>query len=105
MDPRYAVAFLMRYASSWRPAANELSKAAYNDLVSVEEMAQFLTPGQNAMTGVPAGASGAPVGRGERLVAVRAADVARLAGRGGPPAPLCNRPVFDLAGRHVATRT
>lgn len=103
MDARYAVCFCMRYARSWREAAIELSKAAYNDLVSVAEVTKFLTPGQNAMTGVPqarraAGWAEENVWSPQELAMtlVWQVDADR-------PRPLCNRPVFDLRGHHVAT--
>lgn len=103
LDARYAVCFCMRYARSWREAAIELSKAAYDDLVSVEEVASFLTPGQNTMTGVP---------QARRAVAWAEENIwspqelaASLVWQvdADRPRPLCNRAIFDLDGRHVAT--
>ncbi|MFB9311545.1 hypothetical protein [Nocardioides plantarum] len=103
IDARYAVAFQMRYARSWRAAANELSKAAYNDLVSIEEMTQFLTPGQNGMTGVPQ-ARRALGWAEENVWSPYELPMSLLwQVEADRPRPLCNRPIFDLAGRHVAT--
>lgn len=103
LDARYAVAFCMRYSRSWREAAIELSKAAYNDLVSVQEVTEFLTPGQNGMTGVPQARRG--LGWAEENVW----SPQELAGsivwqvEADRPRPRCNQAIFDLTGRHVAT--
>jgi hypothetical protein len=102
-DPRAAVSFEMRYARDLRRAVTVLDMAAYSDLVSVEEVDRFLTPGQNSWTGVPLAReavgfaeenSWSPQEVGMRMVWVLDA---------GLPAPLANRPVFDLRGRHLGT--
>ena len=101
-DVRYAVSFLMRYARSDRLAAIELEKAAYDDLVSVEEMSDFFGR-QNGWTGVP---------RGRAATGFASENVwsppegwmldvwERVAGY---RRPLANAPVFDLSGRHLGT--
>ncbi len=102
-DPRAAVSFEMRYAGDLRAAVVVLDMAAYSDLVSIEEIDDFLTPGQNSWTGVPLAReavghgeenSWSPQETGMRMV------ISRDAGR---RALVPNRPVFDLTGRHVAT--
>ena len=102
-DPRAAVSFEMRYAGDLRRAVAVLDMAAYSDLVSVEEVDRFLTPGQNSWTGVPLARKA--VGYGEentwspQEVGMRMVWVLDA----GLPSPLANRPVFDLHGRHLGT--
>jgi hypothetical protein len=76
--------------------------AAYADLVSRAELA--------TLVGMCAGWTG--IGRGREVVelmeenAWSPAEVAMRhvwTGDAGLPRPLCNRPVFDLSGRHVGT--
>ncbi|CAN5327271.1 hypothetical protein BH09ACT12_BH09ACT12_31270 [soil metagenome] len=99
----YATSFLMRYAPSLRHAVAYLDMAAYSDLVSIAEQRDFLTPGQNGWTGVPqarlavelaAENAWSPQEVFMRLVWIIDAGLLR---------PLCNAPIFDLAGRHLAT--
>jgi hypothetical protein len=104
IDERYAVAFMMRYAGGVRDAANVLSLAAYNDIVSVQDVSDWLTPGQNGMTGVPQAREA--VGWAEENVWSPQELPMSLVWQieAERPRPLCNRPVFDLAtGRHIAT--
>ncbi|WP_148611879.1 hypothetical protein [Nocardioides rubriscoriae] len=102
-DPRSAVSFLMRYAGSVRQAVRVLSMAAYDDLVSIQEIDTFLTPGQNSWTGVPQARAAVPLAS-ESCWSPAEVDLVFvwvvLAGR---PMPLCNAPIFDLSGRHLAT--
>ncbi|WP_139977753.1 hypothetical protein [Nocardioides litoris] len=103
IDAAYAVSFVMRYADSVLGAATALSLAAYNDLVSVDEVSDWLTPGQNGMTGVPQAREA--IGWAEENV--WAPDELWVSwvwqALAGMPRPLCNVPVFDRSGRHVAT--
>jgi hypothetical protein len=102
-DPRAAVSFLMRYAPSKRAAARALSMAAYDDMVSIGEMTDFLIPGQSALTGVPQARDALPLAVENcwspaefDLVTTWVLEAAR-------PLPVCNAPLFDLSGRHLAT--
>lgn len=103
VDLLTAVAFEMRYASSVRAAARVLSMAAYDDLVSVEEVSAFLTPGQNGMNGVPQAREAVPFAVENAWSPAEIDLVATWVLDGGRPLPWCNRPVFDLGGRHLAT--
>ncbi len=97
-----AMAFEMRYAPSVRAAVEVADMAAYDDVVSLAEAAEYLA-GLNGWTGVPQARaallladenSWSPQETGLRMVWVVDA---------GLPRPLCNVPVFDLAGRHLGT--
>jgi len=98
----WSVSFEMRYAEGWRKAVVALDMAAYNDLVSLEEQAEFFTH-QNGWTGIPQARKALPFADENswspaetlmRLVWVVDAEL---------PPPLCNRPIFDLRGRHLGT--
>ncbi len=97
-----SLCFMMRYASDVREATRAMDLAAYSDLVSIGEFTAYALehPG---WTGIP-----------------QARDAAKLADENswsgwetwmrmlwrldaGFPPPLCNQPVFDRAGRHIAT--
>ena len=94
--------FEMRYAASQRDAAVTLSMAAYSDLVSVDELAEYAYEHP--------GWTGAPLCRGaiplafENAWSPREVDIAIVwVVLAGLPRPLLNRPVFDRAGRHIGT--
>lgn len=101
-DPRYAVSFEMRYAVSEASAVEVLDMAAYSDLVSLAEMDDFFET-QYSWTGIPQARAAlphadencwSPQEAGMRKVWTKLAGFRR---------PLCNRPVFDLSGRHIGT--
>lgn len=105
--PVRSAAFELRYAASLWEAVTAADMAAYDDLVSLQELSDYAghAPrfGLSAWTGIPRCReailladenSWSPRETWLRLVWVRIA---------GLPAPLMNRPVFDLEGRHVAT--
>lgn len=94
--------FAMRHAYHLREAVAVLDLAACSDLVSIDEMAAY-AEAHPARTGVPQVREAleladenawSPMEVSTRLIWV--VD-ARL------PRPLCNRPVFDLRGRHIGT--
>jgi len=94
--------FEMRYAFDEFEAAVVLSMAAFDDLVSLDEMAEFewLHPGW----------TGAPRCRGGLALAVENAwspQEVRVLGvwclYAELPRLLCNRPIFDRRGAHVLT--
>ena len=93
----------MRYAESWRQAVVALDMAAYNDLVSLEEQAEFFTH-QNGWTGIPKARKALGI-RGLRTAGHRRRTVMRLVWEVDAelPRPLCNVPIFDLDGRHLGT--
>jgi hypothetical protein len=100
--PTRSVCFEMRYADNLRDAVVSFDMAAFADLVSVEEQWDYVLehPG---WTGIPRARqamglveenSWSPWETRCRLVWVLDAVL---------PPPLCNRPLFDLAGRHIGT--
>jgi hypothetical protein len=100
--PTRSVCFEMRYAGSLRDAVVSFDMAAFADLVSVEEQWAYVLdhPG---WTGIPRARqamvlvdenSWSPWETRCRLVWVLDAAL---------PPPLCNRPLFDLHGRHIGT--
>jgi hypothetical protein len=96
-----ATCFEMRYAASLRGAVRALDMACYDDLVSIDEVAEWValhpsyTGIEQARLAIPLGDENAwsPAEVDFRL------DWAEAVGR----RPLTNRPLFDLAGRHLGT--
>ncbi len=97
-----SVAFEMRYARSLVAAVQVLDMAAYSDLVSIDEVAEFAA-GLNGWTGVPRCRealefadenSWSPAEVNMRVIWRRDA---------GLPRPVCNRPLFDLQGNFIGT--
>lgn len=97
-----SVCFLMRHARDLRAAVVALDLAAYNDLVSIDEAARYAAT-LGTWTGIPQCRRALDLGDENawsppeilgRLIWVLDAGLSR---------PLCNRPVFDLDGRHIGT--
>lgn len=101
-QPVWSVSFEMRYAADWRRAVVALDMAAYNDLVSIDEQAEFLSH-QNGWTGVPKARKA--IGFADENSWSPAEVLMRLVWQVDAelPRPLTNRPVFDLRGRHLGT--
>lgn len=97
-----SVCFEMRYASTVERAALHLSMAAYDDLVSIDELMDYASrhPGWTGISRSRDGAALAdeniwsPAEFWMGVVWVR---------RAGLPRPLCNAPLFDEHGRHIGT--
>lgn len=94
--------FEMRYASDLREAVRVLAMAAFSDHVSVAEMTAYAAR-HSGWTGVPQAREALPL-VDENLWSPAEVDMylvwlldAAL------PRPLCNVPIFDLDGRHLAT--
>lgn len=102
-DLRYAVSFEMRYAGSVREAVAIADMACYDDLVSVEEIAAFLTPGQNGWTGVPQARDAIDLARENAWSPTEVSMRMSWTIDTGFREPLCNVSVFDLGGRHLLT--
>ena len=101
-DPRYAVSFEARYAPDHLRAVTALDMAAYSDLVSREEMADFFAT-QYAWTGIPQ-ARAAWACAEENSWSPREVVLGHVWSEvAGFRRPLRNCPVFDLAGRHLGT--
>jgi hypothetical protein len=97
-----SVGFEMRYAATVWDAVIVIDMAAYDDLVSIEEMWVYVAT-LNGWTGVPQCRaalamanenSWSPMETFMRLVWIVLC---------GFPVPLCNQPVFDRQGQHVGT--
>jgi hypothetical protein len=101
-QPVWSVSFEMRNAASWRQAVVVLDMACFNDLVSIEEQAEFISH-QNGWTGVPQ--SRKAIGYADENSWSPREVMMRLVWEldAGLPRPLCNRPIFDLDGRHLGT--
>ncbi|MEV4999714.1 hypothetical protein [Nocardioides sp. LML1-1-1.1] len=101
-DPAWTTAFLMRRAVSLVQAVVALDMAAYDDLVSLAEVASIIA-GQRSWTGVPQARAALALASENSWSPQE--TVMRLAWTDGTglPAPLANRPLFDLTGRHLGT--
>jgi hypothetical protein len=105
--PVRSVAFAMRYAANLRQAVTAFDMAAFNDLVSKDELVAYagLAPraGLSGWTGMPA------CRKGTSLVDENAWSPQEVGTRltweleAGLPRPLTNVPVFDRAGNHIGT--
>lgn len=100
--PTWAVSFEMRYARSQYEAAKILSLAAYDDLVSIDEMREFFID-QSSWTGIPQ-ARDALTWAEENVWSPAEFDLGiHLYVERHRDRPLFNQPVFDLNGRHLFT--
>jgi hypothetical protein len=105
--PVRSVAFAMRYAANLREAVSAFDMAAFNDLVSKDEVVAYagLAPreGLSGWTGMPA------CRKSTGLVDENAWSPREVGTRlgweldAGLPRPLTNVPVFDRAGNHIGT--
>jgi hypothetical protein len=100
--PERSVTYLMRHAATLLEAVIAVDMAAYNDLVSVAEVAAYL-PTMPAWTGIQQCRTATALANenawsprevGVRLTWERHARLPRL---------LANQPVFDTRGRHIGT--
>jgi hypothetical protein len=105
--PVRSVAFAMRYAANLREAVAVFDMAAFNDLVSKDELVAYagLAPreGLSGWTGMPG------CRKSTDLVDENAWSPREVGTRlnweldAGLPRPLTNVPVFDLSGNHIGT--
>jgi hypothetical protein len=97
-----SLCFMMRYARDVRDAVQCADMAAFSDLVTVAECAAYCLehPG---WTGIPQARQALPLA--EENSWSKWETWMRLLWQvdAGFPRPLCNQPVFDLTGRHIAT--
>jgi hypothetical protein len=98
-----SVCFEMRYAGSVRAAVVAADMAMQADLVSLDEMWAFVAT-QSGWTGIPRCREALTLAH-ENSWSPRETSHLRLVWvlDAGLPQPLCNVPVFDLAGRHLGT--
>jgi hypothetical protein len=92
----------MRYAASERRAAVVLSMAAYYDLVSVDELAEYAAR-HSGWTGIPRCRAAIPLAEENCWSPTEVEMVLTWRLDAELPRPLCNRPIFDLGGRHIGT--
>lgn len=94
--------FEMRHAVSVEAAAVVLAMAAYDDLVSVAEMAawEFEHP---AWTGAPQCRAAVAVAHENCWSPMEAVTAYVYEVAAELPRPLCNRPLFDRRGKHIGT--
>lgn len=97
-----SVTYLMRHAPTMAEAVTALDMAAYNDLVSIQEVRSYL-PSLATWTGIPQCRRATDEAEENawsprevvmRMIWTRVAEL---------PRPLCNRPVFDRFGQHLGT--
>jgi hypothetical protein len=100
--PVRSACFEMRYAFDVRQAAVALSMAAYHDLVSVEEMAEYAWQ-HNGWTGIPKCRGAVPLAEENCWSPPEVEMVLTWRIDAELPRPLCNHPLFDRAGNHVGT--
>ena len=94
--------FEMRYAADERQAAATLSMAAYYDLVSVEELAEYAGR-HSGWTGIPQCRKAIPLAEENCWSPVEVEMVVVWRVDAELPGPLCDRPVLDLSGPHIGT--
>jgi hypothetical protein len=92
----------MRYAHSDREAARVLSMATYYDLVSIDELAEYAAR-HSGWTGIPRCRKGIPLAEENCWSPAEFDMVLNWRIDAELPRPLCNRPLFDLNGRHIGT--
>jgi hypothetical protein len=94
--------FSMRYAATENEAVQLADMTAYADLVSREELAAFVAVNAS-WTGMDLARIGARDMDENAWSPTEVTMRRRWVLEGGFPRPLCNRPVFDLTGRHIGT--
>jgi hypothetical protein len=100
--PVRSTCYEMRYARDPRRAAVILSMAAYSDLVSVDEMADYASQ-HSGWTGIPTCRAGIPLAE-ENCWSPPEVDMVLIWRVDAElPRPLCNWPLFDRAGNHIGT--
>ncbi|MGZ4456672.1 MAG: hypothetical protein ACXVW1_04635 [Nocardioides sp.] len=94
--------FEMRYAPTDRAAASALSMAAYSDLVSLDEMAEYAAA-HRGWTGIPRCRRGLALAEENAWSPPEVSMTLVWQLDAGHPRPRCNVPVFDRAGRLIGT--
>lgn len=98
-----SVTFEMRRAGSVLEAAKTFAMAAYNDLVSIDELVEFAERELNAKTGVENVRGAVPFLTENAWSPMEPEMFHHWVVTADCPPPLFNVPIFDLAGRHLAT--
>ncbi len=100
--PLRSLTFEMRRSRTVLEATKWFAMAAYDDLVSINELAAFVERELNAKTGVATVRAAIPL-LTENAWSPMEPEMFHRWVASGRPAPLFNVPVFDRLGRHVAT--
>ena len=101
--PLRSVTYEMRRARSVLEATKWFAMAAYNDLVSIDELVAFTERELNAKTGVAQVRAALPFLSENAWSPMEPEMFHHWVVTAGRPAPLFNTPVFDRHGRHIAT--
>ena len=101
--PLRSLTFEMRRATSVLEATKVFAMAAYNDLVSISELASFTERELNAKTGVATVRAAIPLLTENAWSPMEPEMFHHWVTTAGRPAPLFNVPIFDRSGRHIAT--
>lgn len=101
--PVRSVTFEMRRAGSALEAATTFAKASYGDLVSIVELMDFTERELNGKTGVARVRDAWPLLTENAWSPMEVEMYHHWTVLADCPPPLFNVPVFDLAGRHLAT--
>ncbi len=101
--PLRSVTFEMRRARTVLEATKIFAMAAYNDLVSVDELAEFVDCELNSKTGVQTVRDALPFLTENAWSPMEPEMFHHWVATAGRPAPVFNVPVFDHHGRHIAT--
>ena len=97
-----SVGFEVRHATNWQEAVLTIDMAAYSDLISVADLAAYISdlgPWTGVVQARKALACADENAWSPQEVRMRLAWTQDA----GLPRPLCNVPVFDCNGRHVGT--
>lgn len=97
-----SVAFEMRYAFGVRAAVEALDMACYSDLVSIQEVADYVAC-HNGWTGIGQARAALQLGREDAWSPQETQMGLVWELDAGLPRCRMNVPIFDLDGRHVAT--
>lgn len=101
-SPAFAVLFEMRYADRLWSAVRAMDLAAQGDVASIAEVLD-LAGRLNGWTGIPQAREALPLAD-ENVWSPQEVWLRELwTADCGFPRPLCNQPVFDLEGNHIAT--
>ena len=101
--PLRSITYEMRRARTALEAAKQFAMASYGDFVSIAELEDFTERELNGKTGVGMVRDARPLLTENAWSPMEVEMYHHWTVLAGCPPPLFNTPVFDLAGRHIAT--
>jgi hypothetical protein len=101
--PPRSVTYEMRRARNALEAAKVFAMAAYGDFISIEELEEFTERELQGKTGVGTVRAARPLLTENAWSPMEVEMFHHWVVLAGCPPPLFNVPIFDLAGRHIAT--